>query len=91
VSEVPSPLHIYTGLKEHSSTIQSLTYTTEQLVETVGTAVTVLENVMSMVAHLDSVELQVTDAINKVVDFDWIRNCGWNCERCQKDFSSLVV
>jgi len=31
--------------------------------ETVGTAVTVLENVMSLVAHLESVELYVTDAI----------------------------
>jgi hypothetical protein len=48
ISEVPSPHDIYTGFKEHSSTGQSLTYPTEKLVETVGTAVTVLENVMSM-------------------------------------------
>jgi len=45
ISEVPSPLDIYTGFKEHGSTVQSLTYPTENLVETVGTAVTVLENV----------------------------------------------
>jgi hypothetical protein len=76
VSEVPSALDIYTGFKEHSSTVQSLTYPTEKLVETVGTAATVLENVMSMVAHLDSIELHVTDAINKGVDFDWIRSAG---------------
>ena len=44
--------------------------------ETVGTAVTVLENVMSLVAHLESVELYVTDAIEKGVDFDWIRSAG---------------
>jgi len=45
-------------------------------VEIVGTAVTVLENVMSMVADLESVELHITDAINKGVDFDWIRSAG---------------
>ena len=76
ISEVPSPLDVYTGFKEHNSTVQSLTYPTEKLVETVGTAVTVLENVMSMVAHLESVELYVTDAIKKGVDFDWIRSSG---------------
>ena len=76
ISEVPLPLDIYTGFKEHSSTVQSLTYPTEKLVETVGTAVTVLENVMPMVAHLESVELYVTDAIKKGVDFDWIRSAG---------------
>ena len=69
-------LDFYTGFKEHGSTIQSLTYPTEKLVETVGTAVTVLENVMSMVAHLESVELCVTDVIKKGVDFDWIRSAG---------------
>ena len=76
ISEVPSPLDIYTGFKGHSSTEQSLTCPTERLVETVGTAVTVLENVMSRVAHLESVELYVTDAIKKGVDFDWIRSVG---------------
>jgi len=45
-------------------------------VETVGTAVAVLENVMSMVAQLESVELYVTDALKKGVDFDWIRSAG---------------
>ena len=68
ISEVPSPLDVYKGFKEHSSTVQSITYPTEKLVETVGTALTVLENVMSMVAHLESVELYVTYAIKKGVD-----------------------
>ena len=58
-----SPLDIFTGCKEYGSRVHSLTYPSEELVETVGTAVTVLENVMSMVAHLESVELYVTDAI----------------------------
>ena len=68
ISEVPSSLDIYTGFKEHNSAVRSLTYPTDKLVETVGTAVTVLENVMSMVAHLELVELYVTDAVKKGVD-----------------------
>ena len=48
---MPSPLDGFIGFKEHSSTVQSLTYPTEKLAETVGTAVTVLENVMSMIQH----------------------------------------
>jgi hypothetical protein len=76
ISEVPSPLHIYTVFKDHSSTVQSLTYPTEKLVEPVGTAMTVLENVMSKVAHSEPVELYVTDAIKKRVDFDWISSAG---------------
>ena len=41
ISDLPSTLDVYTGFKEHSSTVQSLTYPTEKLVETVGTAMTV--------------------------------------------------
>ena len=44
--------------------------------EIVGTAVTVLENVMSKVAHFESGELYVTNAIKKAVEFDWIRSDG---------------
>ena len=50
---MPSPLDGFIGFKEHSNIVQSLTYPTEKLVETVGTAVTVLENVMLKVAHLE--------------------------------------
>ena len=52
LSEVPSPRDIYSEFKQHSSTVQSVTHLTENLLETVGTAVTVLENVVSMVTHL---------------------------------------
>jgi hypothetical protein len=72
ISEVPSPLYIYTGCKEHSSTVLSITYQTENKVVTIGTAVTVLVNVMSLVAHLESVELYVTGSIKKGVEFDGI-------------------
>jgi hypothetical protein len=82
---VPSPLDVCTGFKEHSSIIQSLTYPTEMLVETVGTAVAVLENDISMVAHLDSVELYVAEAIKKGVVFDCIRSavCSLHCRGIQ--------
>ena len=73
---MPSPLDIYKGFKEHSSTVQSLTNLTEKLVDNVGTDVTLLEKVMSKVARLESVELYVTNAIKKGVDFDWIRSAG---------------
>jgi hypothetical protein len=43
ISEVPSPLDIYREFKEHFRTVQSLTYPTEKLVETVDTAVNVLD------------------------------------------------
>jgi hypothetical protein len=51
LSEVPSLFHIYSRFKQYSSTVQSVIHPTENVVETVGTAVTVLENVMSMVTH----------------------------------------
>jgi len=73
---VPSPLDIYTGFKEHSSTVQSVTYPSEKLVETVGTVVTLLENMMPKVAHLESIELYIRDTIMKAVDFDWNRSAG---------------
>jgi len=41
-----------------------------------GTAVIVLKNLISMVAHLDSVELYVTVAIKKGVVFDRNRSSG---------------
>jgi hypothetical protein len=76
ISEVRSAFDISTGFKEHSGTVQFLTYPTEKLVETVGTAVTVLENVMSRVIHLESVESYITNAIKKEADFGWIRLAG---------------
>ena len=53
--------------------------------ETVCTAVTVLENVMSKVAHLETVELYVTDGIKKGVVFEWIRpaDCFLHCQGVQ--------
>ena len=49
------------------------------MVESVGTAVTVLVYVMSKVGPLESVELVATDSIKKGVDFDWIRSACCSC------------
>jgi len=43
ISETPSTTDVYLGFKQCSSTVHSLTYPTEKLVETVGTAVNILE------------------------------------------------
>jgi hypothetical protein len=54
----------------------TVSYPTEKLVETVGTAVTVLEGMISEVAHLDTVKSCTTGAIEESVNFDWIRLTG---------------
>lgn len=46
------------------------------MVETVGTAVTVLEGMILEVAHFDTVESCITGAIKESVNFDWIRLTG---------------
>ena len=46
------------------------------MVETVGTAVTVLEGMILEVAHLDTVESCITATFNESVNFDWIRMTG---------------
>jgi predicted metal-binding protein len=46
ISESAEPTNVYIGFKEHISTAKSLTYPTEKLVETVGTAVTILEDML---------------------------------------------
>jgi len=70
ISEVPSPLVVYTSFKEHSYRVHSLTYPTEKLVETVGTAVTVLENAMSKVVHSEGAELHMTNSMKKGIYCD---------------------
>jgi hypothetical protein len=66
ISEAPSSTDCYIGFKECSSTVHSLTCPTETLVRTVGTAVTVLEGMISEVAHRDTVESCITRAINQL-------------------------
>jgi hypothetical protein len=65
-----------TGFKQCSSTVQSVTYPTEKLVETVGTAVTILEGMILEVAQLDTVKCCITSVIKESVRFDWIRLTG---------------
>ena len=73
ISEAPSPTDVFISLKECSSIVQSLAYPTEKLVET---AVTVLEDMISEVAHLDTVESCITDAVKESVNIEWIRLTG---------------
>jgi hypothetical protein len=50
-SQVLLPAIVFIYFREHSDTEQSLTYPSEKLVETVGTAVTLTESMMTEVAH----------------------------------------
>jgi hypothetical protein len=63
-----------------STVIQkSLTYySSEKLVEAVGTIVTLLENVMADLAHFISVQQHITAAIKTSVYFDWIKSTGFS-------------
>jgi hypothetical protein len=76
ISEVPSSTDVYIGFRGYSSTVQSLICPTEKLVSTVGSAVTVMESVMSEVGHFNSIELHLANSIRTSVDFDWIRLTG---------------
>jgi hypothetical protein len=51
-----------------------VTYPSQKLVETVGTAVTQMESMLAEVAHFSSVEQHITAAIKNIIDFEWIRS-----------------
>jgi len=70
MSEPPSPTDAFVSFKECSGTVVS--YLSEKLVETVGTAVTVIEGMISEVAHSDMVESCITGGIKESVNFDWV-------------------
>jgi hypothetical protein len=61
-----------------SDTEQPLTHSSKELVETVDTAVTLMESVMAVAAHLSSVEQHVTVAIKNSMNFYWI-SCACLC------------
>ena len=53
---------------------------------------TVLETVMSLVAHIESAELVSQMLYRRELTLTGLRrNRGWNCERFHMDFNSLVV
>jgi len=93
ISEAPSPTDVYISFKECNSTVHSLTYPTEKLVQTVGTAVPVLEGMILEVAHLDTVESCITGAIKKSVNFDWIRlnGCPLHHQRIEDEIVRSVA
>ncbi|PNF15720.1 hypothetical protein B7P43_G12478 [Cryptotermes secundus] len=88
-SEVLLSANVFIYFKECSDTEQSLTYPSEKLVETVGTAVTLMESIMTEAAHLNSVEQHITTAIKSTVDFEWIRCSGCSLHH-QRIVDSIV-
>jgi hypothetical protein len=76
IHETPSTSDAFIVFKECQDEVCSLTYPPENLVESVGTAVTILEGMISEVAHLQIVELRITDAIKTSVSFNCIRLTG---------------
>jgi hypothetical protein len=68
--------NVFIYFKEYSDTERSLTYPSEKLVKTVGTAVTSMEPMMTEVAHLNSVEQHITAAIKNNTEFEWIKCTG---------------
>jgi hypothetical protein len=49
--------------KEYSDTEQSLIYTSQKLVKTDGTAVTLMESMMAEVAHLNSIQFNFINVL----------------------------
>jgi hypothetical protein len=66
ISETPSPSDVFISFKEYKDKVHSLTYPSKKLVESVSIAVTVLEDVISEVAHLQTVEVRIAGAIKKI-------------------------
>jgi hypothetical protein len=64
--------------KEYEDGRQSLTYSSEKLVETVGASLSLLESMMANVAHMGSVEEKITVNIKQTIDFGWIESSGWS-------------
>jgi hypothetical protein len=71
--------------KEYSDTKQSLICPSEKLVETLGSCITFLQNMMAKVAHLSSVKQRITAAVKKSVDSDWMRSTA-----CSLHYQGLV-
>jgi hypothetical protein len=76
---------VFIYFEEYSDTEQPHTYPSEKLVETVGTAVTLMECMMAEVAHFSSVEQHITAAIKNSIDFEWM----W-CKRANRLKSETV-
>jgi hypothetical protein len=62
--------------KEYKDEEESLTYPSERLIETLSSSITVLEGMMTEVAHSHSVEEKITAAIKNTIDFGWIQSSG---------------
>jgi hypothetical protein len=61
--------NVFVYFREYEEDRQSLTYPSENLVETVGASISLLESMMAKVAHMWSAEEKVTVAIKETIDF----------------------
>jgi hypothetical protein len=68
--------NVFIYFKEYEDGRQSLTYPSEKLVETVDASLRLLESMMANVAHMVSVEEQVTVNIKQTIYFGWIESSG---------------
>jgi hypothetical protein len=77
-SEVLLSAMVCIYFKEYSDKEHSLTCPSEKLMETVVTAVTLMESMKAEVAHLNSMEQHITAAIKNSTStgFEWIRCTG---------------
>jgi hypothetical protein len=75
-----SPLLLATNafmhFKEYEEGKQFLTYPSEKLVETVSASVSVLESKKAQVAHMGSVEQNMSNGIKETIDFGWTGYSG---------------
>ena len=71
----------------------SITYPTEKFVWIVGTAVAVLDGMISEVAHIDTVESLITSTIKESVSFDWITltGCPFHHQRTEDEIVRSVT
>ena len=62
--------------KEYEEDKHFLTYPSQKLLETAGASVSVLESKMAQVAHMGSVEENMTVVFKETIDFGWIGSSG---------------
>ena len=78
MSHIPSVVgnQCFLIFKEYEEDKQFLTFPSKKLVETVSASISVLMFKMAKVAHMGSVELKMTVAIKKTVDFWLVGSSG---------------
>ena len=97
LGEEYSPRNAFILFKDRSSSTEHvLTFPSEKLVRTVGTAATLIENILDTEAHKQGIEASIILAVRSNIDFEWlsdtlpgIARCYHN--KCSENNNSLVV